>query len=687
MNQKKTVMDALDAPQWTDFTSSPQVSDDFFNRLHLEHESDYHQKLKQCGTSDDKYTRMQLFSTEDDSDFEDVLDEVQVTPIKMISPKNKNNKDDKMLKGKETTFGNLLLEAMSNLQLSTKKGRTNRSFANSSSDTLKTPKMTNKRITRSMSTRINSECSASHVSSKLEINETDVETLGESNSSNIHDNVPEIETSGECDIKKGVEPINFAKMVPSRIVTSFENPTTTFSSNEITDQSEKSNNVPVESSESKAIEPKLVEKQKSVNKDKAPNEIKDMPSRIVTSFGSRKSSGSTKSDSAPNKKRPYLITSIRRQSLIKNKRNDQYVSLAEAVSKFQKGTPKRFRTVSSKKQKLPGPVATSKQVALKITRPISPELTSKTRVRSIKASNNVQKENVELQKIRNRPIRANQVPSSLPASKNSEPIRKVAKKPSTVPEPFHLTQSRKASNFSSTESLSIPQSRQTCHSSITSLHHDTLHLKADQSIQKKVVHTIVSTKDANLAVQEVELGHFGIPTEPCDKPKKFTRTLPFSFEVRNKEFQEKKERKLKQMQSEDMNKKMNQAEFHAKQAPSYSTRPPREPSATRGKMTPKQNSKETSVPKKTTPCPFSFEERNKLIVKKREFLIKEALEKDKKAREFHAKPVPEFRPVIVRGRSRENLRREENTPEKPQRSNIKVAAAVPVAKTCFYKKK
>ncbi|XP_033219708.1 targeting protein for Xklp2-A-like isoform X2 [Belonocnema kinseyi] len=696
MSGKRSLMDALDAPQWTDFTSSPQVSDDFFNRLHLEHELEYHQKLQ-------KYSEIQFSSMTSESDFEDVLDKVQITPVKVLSPRSKNNKEEKL----ETTVGDLLYEAMSNLELSSKKGRLNKSTANSS-DNFKTPKMPPKRITRSMSAKKNCDDSLSRVASKLNMNDTGPKTPEKTDNQNLKNDSKETEDSKEkkapsriatsfsgdkfpystdtenkendqgnntClfkssethaiekvtlktqnhnEVDSGIEVLK-EKKVRSRIVTSFSNPAGNRStSREKTDQKKQATSITAKSLETKTCPKQSLKSQKvgetgadaSTQKQKKP-----LSSRIVTSFGSTKSIGSTKSDITAIKPRPHLLSSqLRRHSLSKQKRNEPYISLAEAVSKFQKGTPKRFRSVSTKGLK-PGPVAALKQVTLKITRPISPALTSKTRVRPVKALSHEEREKLEIEKGRSRIIKANPVPKS--SLKKVEPTKKVEKKPFTVPEPFQFNY-RKIRQFSSSESLASKQPRN-CNTN--SNLYEALNLR--EPVQKKVVHAIVSSEDENLAVKEEELGHFGIPTEPCGKPKKFTRTLPFSFETRNKEFQDKKERKLKQIQSEELKmKKMK--DFHAKPAPTSLVS--REPGPIKGRMTPK--AKESTTAKKTTLCPFSFEERNKLLLKKKENLIKETLEKDKKAREFHANPVPEFRPVFVRGRSRENIKIEEKTPEK-----------------------
>lgn len=49
------------------------------------------------------------------------------------------------------------------------------------------------------------------------------------------------------------------------------------------------------------------------------------------------------------------------------------------------------------------------------------------------------------------------------------------------------------------------------------------------------------------------------------------------------------------------------------------------------------------LPKKLTntqPLPFSFEARNEMLKQKKEEFIKKVYEEEKKAREFHARPIP-----------------------------------------------
>lgn len=655
----------------------------------------------------------------------------------MLSPSSKNHKIEK-ISSKETTVNNLLLEAMNNLELSTKKKRLNQSMANSSINA-KTPQTGDKRITRSMKASLNYENTSIETSSNVKLNESKIETPRKKISKNILHQISKIEcvtttiiTENEetPDLEK-IDMLDDSKLLPDRDVTSFnldkpndlKEPTKVNYEN-IKEQEE--NSVIVKSAEEScsdhnSIQDGIIEQQTQENEeidavfidsklpvklvsddskqqklkkpqivtslktkitfeskydqcislenvneqqsmqaiDSEANSSKLLPGKIVTSFNLGKPKElkePKKIINVPLKKRPHVIaTSIRRKSLLKPK--DPFKSIAESVSKFHKETPKRFHSVPAKNAK---PV-TTKQTALKITRPVSPVLTSKNRVRPIKT--NDKKENVELKKIRNGPVKAD--PKAI-STLQSTRTKTITKKPVKV---FDNFESSKKGHFSSSESLS------TQHNSASCSNHDSQHPKLDHSVHKKVVPTIVSTDDAKLAVKEVEIGHFGIPTDTSHKPKKITRALPFSFETRNKELQEKKELRMKKLQLQEMEK--NKKESQVKPVPNT-----KEPSYLKRKVTPLKNPKETLSAKKTTPRPFSFEQRDKQLLKKKEDLIKEAYEKEKKGREFHANPVPEFRQVIVRGRSKENLKLDEKTPHEEGKTKKPSSAS----KACVIKR-
>lgn len=620
-------MDGLDAPQWTDFTASPQMSDDFFIRQHPEHELEYNTRFKQNRL---KYKEKPLFLTDDENGFDTVLDKVQITPVKVLSP-NKNNKDDKV--PKETTVGNLLLEAMNNLELSTKKKRLNQSMANSSIN--KTPQMTDKRITRSMKASMNFESISLETTSKEKQNETPRKKVAK----NILNEVSKVEcTTTTIKIEnipeQSMEPQIMTEteadgnLLPDIIMTSNLSKSADSKEEEIQTLVETVIETKISYETSNFDEPTTSKSQDNDDIDSTFNDSKLKPSKFVTSWSkpNMKKFNDAKetkklTNPAPKKRIQVVANSIRRKSILKLKSNDQYKSMAESVSKFQKETPKRFHSVPTKTAKQP---QTTKQPAMKITRPVSPNLTSKNRIRPIRVQDN-KTQNPTIKKLHNGPIKADPKAISSKSAKFQKP-KKIE------------TYESKKGQFSSTESLS----------STSQINHQDSHSKLDHSIHKKLVPTIVSTDDAKLAVKEVEIGHFGIPTDTNHKPKKFTRAAPFSFETRNKELQQKKEldAKRKHLQQLEKNEPTNAKEFLKK------------------KITPIKTTREVLSTKKTTPKPFSFEERDKQLIKKKEHLLKETIEKEKKVREFHANPLPQFRPVIVRGRSRENLRSCEKTPEK-----------------------
>lgn len=104
---------------------------------------------------------------------------------------------------------------------------------------------------------------------------------------------------------------------------------------------------------------------------------------------------------------------------------------------------------------------------------------------------------------------------------------------------------------------------------------------------------------------------------------------------------------MKQLQEEQLQKQ--KTDFHAKPVPVFK----------RSNSTPQLSGKSVSVTKiQTTPQPFSFEQRDKLFLKKKQEIQKQAHEVDAKARLFHANPVPNFKPVSVSTQFKLNLKKQ-----------------------------
>ncbi|KAK0093889.1 hypothetical protein PV326_012395 [Microctonus aethiopoides] len=342
--------------------------------------------------------------------------------------------------------------------------------------------------------------------------------------------------------------------------------------------------------------------------------------------------------------KPTLITNpARRRSSIagRRRRSNKYISLAEAVSTFQRSTPTRFHTVSSKP---PGPIQRIKQqtVITKNTIPISPALKSKTRTRRNAALSQAERENIEIENMRKHQIHANPVRQEILAA--PETLKAVPKKPITVPRPFKLSGKPK----STTKPTSVPSSASSSASTAHHHHHHHHHMLINRP---KRVMTLAPSEDSQ-TLESQEILNFGIPVVDkinntrADSKKKTTRPQPFPLVERHKEFLNKKEEKLKKLQSEQAKKL--KYEFHARPVPA---------------AVKKQSCAELTKEKSHKPtvshvqlAPFSFEGRDKMAAKKKEELRIKIQEEERKARVFHANPAPTFKPVAVRSVSRENIK-------------------------------
>nr|XP_034190195.1 targeting protein for Xklp2-like isoform X1 [Osmia lignaria]XP_034190196.1 targeting protein for Xklp2-like isoform X1 [Osmia lignaria] len=315
--------------------------------------------------------------------------------------------------------------------------------------------------------------------------------------------------------------------------------------------------------------------------------------------------------------KPYprvLTCQYRRQSLKKYRRcSNQFISMAEAISRFQNGTPQRFRTISNKNFQA-GSLMKLKQQTLKLTHPVSPTLRSKKRTRPITILNQQEREKLELEEMKKHQIKANPVPINI--LKGPCVLKKVPKKPATVTEEFRLTKTRYTTGPHLHSQSAIDNRENNCKSSLP--------------ITRSTSASNVSIKKDNAS------------TESSGKNIK---PLPIGFVARNKQYQMKKEEKLKNLQVQETNKIKN--EFHARPAPKFTK--------------PINPVKEQSEKKRIVPCPFSFEKRDKSLAKKKEELVKHKQEQNKEIAVFHANPAPTFKPVLVHGLSKESIQSKEKT--------------------------
>ena len=150
--------------------------------------------------------------------------------------------------------------------------------------------------------------------------------------------------------------------------------------------------------------------------------------------------------------------------------------------------------------------------------------------------------------------------------------------------------------------------------------------------------------------------------------------MPFSFEERNKQLLEKRVQKIKELKANE--EKKIKAEFHARPVPQnlktpvFSQKPSKIPN---------------SVPLIKKPKfvhTISFEERNQQLLKKKVENIKQKREEDN-SRIFKANPVPEFKPVTVRGTAKDKMMKksQENIAVKSNHAKPETSAPLKKPKT------
>ncbi|XP_043268952.1 neurofilament heavy polypeptide-like [Venturia canescens] len=155
---------------------------------------------------------------------------------------------------------------------------------------------------------------------------------------------------------------------------------------------------------------------------------------------------------------------------------------------------------------------------------------------------------------------------------------------------------------------------------------------------KKKVQTVIST-DNGASIKDEEISHFGIPVG--NAYKKITEAVPFNFESHKKQQGQMRKDPPRNRQNGEEKKTKT---FHARPVPSYVINPsPNLP-------------KHPSKPPVMADAPFSFQQRDENLLKKKKEMFDQMIEREKKNRVFHARPAPKFKPVFVRGASSENLR-------------------------------
>ncbi|XP_029178745.1 targeting protein for Xklp2 [Nylanderia fulva] len=609
------------APQWIDLTQnySPVQTHDFFEREHTMHECT-EEPNSTTGNADVQPTSQVEVSCINEKAQAD-LDIIKNTPVKVISPKYGNNKETVVA---EATYDQVLNDAMRKLELYTKQPKT-RDVLNKTTQEpkiFKTPNFQPKLIKSSRSIGCilnkNNQFEQDSIGGSAKINKTSSNCTSTNTKKKLvkQSLFKQDKDCAKNDIfKKPNHPVDYPKAKEDKQCNKEDNKESKEDkqcNEEYNEESKEDNN-----EEHNEKDDKSQDEQESTNEKN--NKARDNQDDV-----------DAKDNHTQSKHVAVLTWQNHRRSVHRRRTsiNKPYVGLAEAVSRFQNDTPKRFRTRSNKNNTMSPSFYVSKlQNRLKPTIPVSPALISKTRTRPVTVLNQEERELQEIEEMRKFRIKANPIPSNVLRGPRAVNVARKQTVANTA------TQSEE-------KTKSLYESK--------SPHRD----KA--SSLKNTVTKVVVTDSEGIIVEHEEIAFFGVP-KSTGATKSVTRVVPFSFETRNKDMQLKKEQRLKDLQEASKIK----AEFHARPVPNFS-----KPSTSTSMKPPTPTSTKPPTPlvkqqqnakRQLLPRPFSFEERNKKLSQRKDQLVKQVLEEDKRSRVFRANPAPVFKPVMVRGRSKDNL--------------------------------
>ncbi|XP_023942589.2 targeting protein for Xklp2 homolog [Bicyclus anynana] len=248
------------------------------------------------------------------------------------------------------------------------------------------------------------------------------------------------------------------------------------------------------------------------------------------------------------------LSRLRKQSCAPELSRTKFVSMAEAIYRYQRDTPDRFHTGK------PKTFVGQRHSVLSLTRPQSPMLRCKNRARIQHILSQKEKEELEVEEIRKYQIKAHPVPKSVIEGGY---LPEIQRKPNTVPEPFNLTEVHKrlpASPENLTNFKARPAPRHILENPPNNL----------LTIPKKTVTKPVSPKfhykGSTLADNKKNLKN----KENQPNSNKVVKHVgpvkpePFSFEKRDEELKRRREERIKRQLEEE---RMLASQFKAQPLP------------------------------------------------------------------------------------------------------------------------
>ncbi|XP_033905623.1 targeting protein for Xklp2-A-like isoform X1 [Acipenser ruthenus] len=305
----------------------------------------------------------------------------------------------------------------------------------------------------------------------------------------------------------------------------------------------------------------------------------------------------------------------------------EYVSMAQQIESFQKRTPARYHLRSRQREEQgPSPV---KNIKLKITDPKTPLLLARGRHRAVTCKSTAEIEAEEMEKMKKFKFKALELnrkvleggllPKKPPVKESTQPIgfdleiekrlreREATKIPEEEDYTFH---SRPLPVKILEEIVGVPEKKQL---PPTVPQSPAFALKNRIRVEHKVEEEKIAP-----VIKANPMPHFGIPFKPKPQENKHVEACPFSFELRDKEKQTLKERKIEELRKGEVTK------FKALPLPDFEH----------------IQLPEKKVKESTNPEPFKLliDERGAAKSERWEQMMKEELKQQAEASNFKARP-------------------------------------------------
>ncbi|NXY19048.1 TPX2B protein, partial [Atrichornis clamosus] len=264
----------------------------------------------------------------------------------------------------------------------------------------------------------------------------------------------------------------------------------------------------------------------------------------------------------PTVPKPFNLSQGNKRKL--EEATSEYVSFAEQVEAFQKRTPSRYHLRSRKSEE--GPVS-GKPVKARLTHPKTPVLRTKQRLRPVTCKTAAELEAEEIEKIQQYKFKAREVnhkifeggpllPKKPPVKELTQPVgfqleiekriqeRENKKQPEEERFEFH---SRPCPTKILEDVVGVPE-KKALPVTVPKSPAFTLKSRTRMSGREEEKEKEVTVIKAN------PMPHYGVPFKPKMPEQRQVEVCPFSFDARDKERQIQKEKKIEELQKEEVPK-------------------------------------------------------------------------------------------------------------------------------------